>query len=496
MKVAIVSPYQTVNPHFEAELELMQRHLDDGDQVLSWSCLGQQTLCDFNIQGDRDLCRQCSGRRQMGLELLSAPIANQPIFKRLDDVSLPAHTPAVFASLHHLKSFRLENFDIGYACLSSLVSSLRDPEPDLQEHRQRVRALLQNSWAVYRSTLHRLEKQRPDRVYVFNGRFAVMRAVLRAAEAAGVPCFIHERGATFQRYQLFENHLPHDLDAMRSRMQTFWDQYDPATRTESAEQWFSDRRERIERGWKSFVKQQQRNALPPDWSPDRHNVVLFCSSEDEFAAIGDSWDQRPYPTQVDGVRHMLSLLQPNTVLTVRLHPNLKDAPPKLIQPFLAIDHPQLRLILPDSPIDSYALLDHASTCISFGSSVGIEAVFYRKPSVLLGPCFYRDLPGTYQALPRDLQNVHLLESDSPPVLELRKCLNQSLEPQSIDGALIYALWMQENGIEYKYFQATAFNEGTFKGQVVHAAAAPKSWKGKLKQFWKTCQRAYRNYTPS
>jgi hypothetical protein len=484
--VAIISPYQTVNPHFEAELELYQQHLDAGDTVVYWACLGEQSLCDFNLTGDQASCRQCVGRRQMGLELLSRPgrvlpLLSSPRTSTHRPSTWPTQLPWEFDSLEQLRQLQVENFDIGYACLSSLVSAVREPAPDLQQHAPLLRQLLWESWRVYHATLQRLQALGPDQIYVFNGRFAMMRAVLRAAQRAGIRCLIHERGGTFNRYQLFENHLPHDLEPMQRRIQMHWHQADPQRRQQAGAQWFIDRRNRIERGWKSFVKHQRPNLLPENWNPAAHNLVLFCSSEDEFVAIGGAWSRRTYTSQVAGVRHLLSLCRRDDVrLTVRLHPNLRSAPEHLTSVFYQIADPRLQIIAPDSPVDSYHLMEQATTVVTFGSSVGIEAVYWGRPSVLLGPSFYRALGGTYQPIPADLTNIDQGETTPPELQDLADCLNGPLAPLPIEGALQLGFWLQENGQEYRYYRAEGFNEGTFRGQVVYARP-PQSWLTKLRR---------------
>ena len=139
MRVAIVSPYQTVNPHFEAELELYQRHLDQGDEVDYWACLGEQTLCDFNFEGDRQACRECAARRRMVLQLLTRPssplpLLQEPVDSGLESARWPRELPWEFRDLDELRKFRIDQFDIGYACLSSLVSIVRDPHLDVRLH--------------------------------------------------------------------------------------------------------------------------------------------------------------------------------------------------------------------------------------------------------------------------------------------------------------------------------------------------------------------------
>ena len=53
----------------------------------------------------------------------------------------------------------------------------------------------------------------------------------------------------------------------------------------------------------------------------------------------------------------------------------------------------LEIIEPDSPIGTYNLIDNCDLVITFGSTVGIEAVYQGKPSILMGRALYEDLGG-------------------------------------------------------------------------------------------------------
>ena len=128
MKIAIITPYRTVAPHFEAELEIAQRHLDAGDDVLFLSCEGELANCDFNIDRDPSICGNCRGRREHGMDLLGRSCKTVQI-QATNPKSIPR-----FDSLQQLKNWKVDNFDVGYAALSSLVSVVRDPEPDLGKH--------------------------------------------------------------------------------------------------------------------------------------------------------------------------------------------------------------------------------------------------------------------------------------------------------------------------------------------------------------------------
>jgi len=413
MNVAIFSPYATVVPHFETELDIAQQHLDAGDQVEFFICTGQLANCDFNPNQEPERCQQCIGRRNMGLKLLS-PTVSDPNLHRFEEhpIDPPNGPPTVdfrreslrtrFDSVEDLINYRIDQFDIGYAVLSSIVSICRDPEPDLAEHQGLVERFATTAFEAYFQTLNYLQTRRSenqpiDRVYVYNGRFAAMRAIFRACEKMKVDCFLHERGCDGQHYELLKNHLPHDLAMIEKAIRDRWEQAaSNPDRERVANSWFHDRLNRVEKVWHSFVKDQQAGRLPDDFDASGKNISIFCSSDDEFVAIGKAWQNDLYPNQVtaiDWIARDVHRRQPETQIYLRVHPNLKDVENQRLSDMLSLDHPNLTIIKPEAPIDTYALIRASDTVASFGSSVGSEAVFWGKPSVLLGPCFYQNLGG-------------------------------------------------------------------------------------------------------
>ena len=498
MNVFIFSPYATVVPHFETELEIAQQHLDGGDQVTFIECLGELENCDFNPSLDPERCQSCRGRRYMGQEMLT-PAANRISFAQIEQRLLTNQEAAddvlprlktVFNSLEELIEYRIDDFDIGYAALSSLVSQCRDPEPDLIKHADLLQRFLRSAYRCYAAARHFLSQHQPDVVYLFNGRFAAMRAIFRAAEAVGVECKIHERGCDGQHYSLYNNHLPHDLDAIEKIIVSHWEAVDSADSADSidsidskeleesrenriqrerlAEQWYLDRVNRVEQSWHSFVTGQVQGKLPDNWEPNCHNVVLFNSSDDEFVAIGDCWKQQLYPNQVIAIEKLAAGLwhsHPQTRLTVRVHPNLKEIDNQRKQALMNLRSPNLRIIPADSAIDSYALIAASNWVVSFGSTVGIEATFWDRPSLLLGPSFYQNLGSNYR-----------VESHQQAV----DCLVRSLPPMPKIGALKYGYWRQTFGIPHRYFEASGLFEGEFKGQTLYERPPKKTLLRRLK----------------
>ncbi len=455
MKVIILSPLKAVFPHYETELEIAQRHLDMGDQVQMVSCFGELGACDFNHSGELTECQRCRGHRQMGMELLSQRIKSSPFPEnRAADLECDTLLPNI-QTPQELSELMYDNFDVGYGVLSSLVSVTKDPEPILDQHRDLMAQFYEAAIHVYKSTIDTIQHEQPDRIYVFNGRFAQVRAVLRACELMETDCYIHERGCNQDKFQIFKNTFPHNISYLQNRMAELWENADPQTRHQAAEQFYKDRVNGVDGAWLSFTKEQKAEKLPDNWDESKRNFALFTSSENEFVAIGDQWKNTYYTTQVDGLGQMIADLpniDPKIHIYVRVHPNLRNVTNQSMVDLMKLRSPQITLIGPDEQVDTYHLMRSCEKTISFGSTVGIEATYWGKPSILIGSCFYKGMGSAHE--PNN--HAHFME-----------LLSQTMTPASKIGALIYGYWNQTNGIDFKYCQPDDLFQGSFRGQIIH-----------------------------
>jgi Capsule polysaccharide biosynthesis protein len=80
---------------------------------------------------------------------------------------------------------------------------------------------------------------------------------------------------------------------------------------------------------------------------------------------------------------------------VRVHPRLASMTNAQTRFFQSIAHRfrNVEIIAPDSPIDSYALMDNCDLVLTYGSTMGVEALFANKPSILMGHAIYEDWGG-------------------------------------------------------------------------------------------------------
>ena len=357
MNIVVFATYAINTPHFETELELAHTHADKGDHVTILTCGGELESCDPNPYHDAPRCAKCMGKRDCGLKLIPPSIVTESFYQLTDeDRHELDQLQTQYDSHEALKKLTIGGFDIGFAVLSSLITKMRDPEVDLKVHGTLLRALLRAAWAVHRSMCRYLGTHDVDRVYVFNGRFATMRAVLRACQEKGVECFTHDRGRDLSRYILLRNTTIHDIPFMHDLI---WDTWNAAgadsDREAVARAWYEARdRGEVDDG---FVREQRAKRLPADWDNLKRNITIFVSSEDEFASISDAWRNPLYDSQIEGILAIIDSLEHDPAdlhLYLRPPPNLASVDhvqtrdiAKLAAPFLTCLPPPDRAHPPD-----------------------------------------------------------------------------------------------------------------------------------------------------
>src|ERR1041384_3611530 len=152
MRVVVFTAHTSWKPHYETDLEIIQRHLDDGDEVVHLHCESDLLACDANPNHELGKCRKCIAIRKAGMSLLSPRL---PSFSFLNlspsDKQELASVQKHFTTVEELKKLYIEEFDIGMAVLSSVISLTRDPEPNLSALSDMISRFVVAALFVYRS---------------------------------------------------------------------------------------------------------------------------------------------------------------------------------------------------------------------------------------------------------------------------------------------------------------------------------------------------------
>jgi len=451
MKTLFVSLYSDT-PHFETELELMSDLLDEGHAVHVVRCTGQLGACLKNPEHKQGWCKLCVSKIDAGLASIASPrLRVEP----MRPVSGDPRLPRTFASVDELVAYSIDGANLGRGVFSTMCGrTLKNPQFDTRRFAATIRTELEAAWAVFATVRDAIAKVAPDRVYVFNGRFATTFAAIEACRVAGVAYYTHERGGTPDRYLVRANALPHDLSINTAEIEATW-ATGTADKETIAQRWFHDRRNGVERSWESFTKAQTVGKLPDGFDAAKRNVAVFNSTMEEYASI-KGWESPIYKDEVLGLVQIVDALAPRSDIHVylRVHPHLKNVPRDdnyQLRAYAELERrsKNLTIIWPESPVHTYELLDRSDVTMTFGSTVGVEACFWGRPSVLAGHALYEKLDCAHIPASHD-EVVRLLTSDPPTRDRL--------------GALKYGYWETVRGTRFTRFRPVGLYGGEWLGR--------------------------------
>ena len=467
MHVLIVAPTAFFEFHFETDLEIAERHLVAGDRVTVMLCNGDLLACEANATHEAGRCARCIGRGREGISRLSGKPEVVPFLQLTEkDREELRGIKTDWATREEMHDFAVDNFDAGWAAQSTLASLFASPDIDMQGQRDQIRRTILSSVAAYRSVQNFLSREKIDRLYVFNGRYATMRAAMRAAQSRGVPFFIHERGSSFEKFALFENHAPHDLDFFQDEVRKSWERADPDLREMIGTSFYSDRMAGTQSDWISYTAKQETGKLPDTWRDGGKNIVIYCSSSDEIDSLREMVrGQTLYENPYEGIEKILASAKdrPDLKFFVRLHPRSANMPEIATKRLAERRDPNLTVVAADSPISTYAMMRKATRVVSFGSTTGLEATFWGKPSIL-GYRSYFDTLGSVHIPKSHDQMMQLIVSD------------ETLPADKL-GALKYGYFMKTFGMPFRYNRPTGLTGGTFKDRQLkpHVAVRTAGW---------------------
>ena len=463
MNIAIFNSHTLLASHYETELEIILNHQEQGDSVVQLVCEKDLPACDTNPFYLPEACERCVSKRHQGYSVLKGKIQVQRFFNLTEaDKIRISQTPKNFSSIAELQQLKVDNFDVGYAVASSVISNFRDPDPVLDQ--RLIGRFITASLGVYFSIINYLKNNPTDIIYAFNGRNSTTKAVLRACNVMGVKCLLHERGNSLNYYSLFENTSIHDLKNTQRLIREAWNNADPVMRDEIATRWYLTRIGGKMENWFSFLADQIME-LPESFDSKKENIIICNTSEDELASLGDEWKNTLYKNQTEGIiRIVIDGEQlSDTHFYLRMHPNLVNVDNADLQKLRNLNSPNLTIIPSASLISTYNLLNHCDKVITFGSTIGMEATFMGKPSILAGKSLYLGLGCAYEPYSHE---------------ELMQLLNQKLEPKPKIAALMISYFFGTFGIPFRHYVPEDFGKGSIDG--IHLAPK-KGFKYKLIQ---------------
>lgn len=454
-----VSPLWT--PHFATELELASVHRDRGDDVHVVHCRGAIPSSMPNPNNALEQCLLCRSQSERGFEAAGIPLSHVHEI-RPDRAFEPRAVPEP-DSVEELRSWKWDGADLGEAAVSSLVTVLRDPLPDLSEHRALVTSTMASAVGVYQDGLRWLEKLEPDLAYIFNGRTATTRPLIRACERSDVRFACHDMGYELGTYRVVPGGMVHDLDHIKEAIHRTWEESEQPLkeRIKVGCGFFEGRRfggEGAPPEQYRFSSGQSHGVLPPDLDPNRHNIGIFNSSEDEFAAISE-YRNPIYPNQMAALEAIVSdPCLADVDFYLRVHPNLAGVANQQTRHLASLNYDNLTVIAPGDPVDTYELIETVDSVVTFGSTTGVEALYLGTPSILVGRALYEDLgcvrPGNHEDVVRAILAEH--------------------STVDRDLAIRYGYYQRKGATPFRRFSQDSYHSGSFDGVPLEPRQATKT----------------------
>lgn len=415
----------------------------EGHTVFFLYCGGLLTQCFTNMCGDLAKCRLCRNSYRQEKRLWGKKIR----FVALSSLVTPEQKKCVLAmsfayeNIDQIKGLEYKGINIGLGALSNYISVSRNLNPLLDEDfRLFFDESLRNSVLTILGVEKAIGLYKPDHIMLYNGRMADNRPVWEIAEQKSVPFTVLEAiyGLRYNFKEKYRGSIPHSTQKQTELIYYYWNdpQDSVLKKIELGKSFFERRRNALYSGDKIYIGNQSAGLLPEDWDRTKHNVVIFNSSEDEFAALGDEFDKYAlFKSQLEGLKYIKGQLAENVQLkiTLRVHPYLMKVNYSYARDLYKLKDERFEVIEADSPVSTYALLDAADTVVVFGSTVGIESVYWGKPTILLAGASYYELDCCYIPKTRE---------------KLIPMLTGKLQPKDQMKAIMYGYYLLNECREY------------------------------------------------
>lgn len=453
---------------FAPQLELIKKHLDEGDIVYIVTCKGDFQYCDMNSTLDKKRCKSCNINFWHNIGLVNFPKDRVIFFPKItqDDYNF---LPQSFSNIRELKNFTIDgDFKIGISTASSLISEFREADLDTIANSKKIKDALATSYSIYKFTIELINKLNIDLVYFHNGRHFDTMPVLAASKKTNTKCISSDLPYHFGKYQIFYDTFALDRHYIAKSIKETWENSKKENKLEIGSSWFHNVRfKKLQNQEFMYNKNHVQGSLPQGFDKTKRNISIFNSSLDEIGSLIDY--ASIYEDEREGIRKILEDFLPEKEFHfyVRIHPNLKGLKNSQIKFFEEISKQfkNLTLIWPDEILDSYELGLNCEKTIVFSSTMGVEMSFWGRPVILTGNAFYESLDCHYKP------NSHQ---------DLIGLIRSTLEPKPKLESIKFGFWAEEFGEDFKYFERTSFYEGKFMGINMKTHGKIKNLRRKIK----------------
>ncbi|HEY9619570.1 MAG TPA: methyltransferase domain-containing protein [Crinalium sp.] len=389
-RILFFAPYGEWLVHNQVDAVLAIALQQRGNEVLVIGCDGIYKDCLVTVRAEKygtnqaTLCQACSQTGEQFFDSFNLPHQQLKDFIDINDYKLAEEWVESLDPKDYSEAV-YQSLPIGKWIISSINTYFRlsnKRELERADVRQVHRQYLIDGLVTYKAVSRLLETYKPDTLFLFSGRLAPYRVAFEVAQLRSIDVITHERGSIDNSFSFFDNTICLSAKSSEACVDAWKDI--PLTLDELSivKQYFSNRESGSGLNWKPFYDFQtnytevrQKLNIPDD----ARVFTVFTSSPDELA---DSDDYASITDQLKFVDQLINIFaQRNEYLIIRHHPWIGgDAIHPANTDFLTLAYrqakstpPNVRIIMPNEQLASYALFWHTDAAIAFFSTVSIEA---------------------------------------------------------------------------------------------------------------------------
>lgn len=325
---------------------------------------------------------------------------------------------------------KLATLELGV--MSSLASATKAQSYEqLNPKWQRVyRRMLDSAKKTYNFFKQEIATEHYDYVFMFNGRFGCVKPVLEAARDSQVGFGLVEVKKTINEI-VFINELVHSIEGNTRRAFEFYET-NPEQAKEVAATFYNKKTKHEATGDPVYTSVQDKGLLPDVYQNTKKKlVVVYPTTEDEYKFIGKEWDGHVPESQVDEIELMANTLpEDEYLIVVKMHPNQATTAENTQKRYeeLRERFPHVLVEPPLSKVDTYALMFRADVVVTFASTIGVEATYAGKPSVLIGDTNWGKMDVAHQTYTGT---------------EAGEVIMRNPEPKPKHGAIVWGYYLSE-----------------------------------------------------
>ena len=310
---------------------------------------------------------------------------------------------------------------------------------------------------AYRKVQELLKSLEIERLITVNGRLVVSAAVVAAARNLDIPVKLLESvDLTGSRYHIFDR-SPHDLREMSVAQNKLWSSAGEFREMESQSYLESRYGERL------LAQSSNEYDFSRKFDLRSHHQKIasfFPTTETEFPVFSDFYTTSTFDASQQKAFKAFAKIAKDFGfdVIVRAHPQNSD--------FQNVEKNEDEIwrrlcsetssdfISASSRINSYDLINKSYLCVTYCSSIGIEAVLMGKPLLVLGESDYSDYMPNNQGFTAE---------------EIKKILETEVPIIPVSNLYPWALWQLKGGTELRQFKVDPGWRLIFDGKKVDQA---------------------------